>query len=72
MRTIGVIHDAPADFADLLAGRFPDVEFRYAATPDEVAPMLRDAQPEAVLSIKHSGFPGPAHRPCADRVRPGR
>ncbi len=66
MRTIGVIHDRPADFDDLLAARFAGLAFRFATTPAEVVPMLRSADPEAVLSIKHSGFPGPAHRPCVE------
>ncbi|MSP83294.1 MAG: D-2-hydroxyacid dehydrogenase [Alphaproteobacteria bacterium] len=61
-----VVHDRPDDVRDLLAGRFPDLPIAYAATPAEVGPALDAHRPEAVFSIKHSGFPGDAHRPVID------
>ncbi len=68
MRTpsVLVVHDRPGDFRDLLAARFPDLAIAYATAPAEVAPALRSARPDVVFSIKHSGFPGEAHRPLID------
>jgi phosphoglycerate dehydrogenase-like enzyme len=61
-----VLHDRPDELRARLAERLPDLEITYAASPSEVMPALERARPEAVLSIKHSGFPGAAHRPVID------
>ncbi|MGH7069758.1 MAG: D-2-hydroxyacid dehydrogenase [Acetobacteraceae bacterium] len=66
LRSVLVIHDTPSDVQSMLAARFPDLEIFYAAAPQEVIPALESVHPQAVLSIKHSGFPGPAHRPAID------
>lgn len=58
-----IVHDRPEDFRDLLQTRFPEVEFEFATSPDEVVPRLEATNPEIVFSIKHTGFPGPTHRP---------
>ena len=63
MRPVLIAHNAPDDFRDLLAARFPGVRFVYAATAPEVVGGLREHDPEVVFSIKHPGFPGPAHAP---------
>lgn len=63
MPPVLVAHDTPADFRDLLAARFPDLEFVYATTPQGVVDSLARHDPEVVFSIKHPGFPGAAHAP---------
>ncbi len=59
-----VLHDTPSDLADLFAERCADADVRFATRPSEVRPALDEHAPHAVLSIKHSGFPGGAHRPA--------
>ena len=63
MRPVLIAHNEPDDFRDLLAARFPGVEFAYAATAEAVAAGLARHDPEVVFSVKHPGFPGPAHAP---------
>ena len=63
MRSIAILHDCPEDCRDLLEERFPELEFHYATRSEEIVPLLEAHHPEAVLSIKHPGFPGPTHRP---------
>ncbi len=63
MRPVLIAHNEPDDFRDLLAARFPDVRFVYAATAPEVVRGLQEHDPEVVFSVKHPGFPGPAHAP---------
>ena len=63
MRMVLIAHDEPDHFRDLLAARFPDVEFVYATTPQGVMEALARHDPEVAFSIKHPGFPGPAHVP---------
>ena len=64
MGPIAVLHDTPEDCRDLLEDRFPDLRFHYATSSEEIGPVLEASDPVAVLSIKHPGFPGPAHRPA--------
>ena len=63
MRPVLVAHNEPDDFRDLLAARFPGVEFVYATTAQGVVEALARHDPEVVFSLKHPGFPGPAHAP---------
>ena len=63
MRPVLIAHDEPGDFRDLLAARFPDVEFVYATTARDILEALARHDPEVVFSIKHPGLPGPAHAP---------
>ena len=63
MGPIAILHDTPQDCRDLLEDRFPALVFRYATSSAEILPVLEAHDPEAVLSIKHPGFPGPTHRP---------
>ncbi len=63
MRPVLIAHNEPDDFRDLLAARFPDVRFDYAATAEGVVESLEAHDPEVVFSVKHPGFPGPAHAP---------
>jgi phosphoglycerate dehydrogenase-like enzyme len=58
-----VVYDRPEEFRDILEARFPDIVFSYATSPGDVEGALAAADPEVVFSIKHPGFPGPAHRP---------
>jgi len=59
-----VLHDTPSDFAGLLAARCAGAVVEYATSPEQVLPQLAAVQPTAVLSIKHSQFPGEAHLPA--------
>ena len=63
MRPVLIAHSDPDDFRDRLAARFPDVEFAYAATANEVLDSLAHHDPEVAFSIKHPGFPSVAHAP---------
>ena len=63
MRPVLIAHNDPDDVRDVLAARFPGVEFVYAHTAEGVADGLARHDPEVVFSIKHPGFPGPAHAP---------
>lgn len=58
-----VVYDRPEEFKDVLESRFPDIAFGYATSPGSVEDALAVANPEIVFSIKHPGFPGPAHTP---------
>ncbi|MFI4986678.1 MAG: D-2-hydroxyacid dehydrogenase [Alphaproteobacteria bacterium] len=59
-----VIYDAPQAVGALLESSFPDTAFAYATNPAAVEPALSTGNPQAVLSLKHAGFPGEAHRPA--------
>ena len=61
MQPVLIAYDEPGDFRDLLAARFPDVEFVYATTAQNILEALARHDPEVVFSIKHPGLPGPAH-----------
>ena len=63
MRTVLIAHNEPDDVRDLLAARFPGVGFAYAPTAEAVVEGLSRHDPEVVFSVKHPGFPGPAHAP---------
>ena len=63
MRPVLIAHHEPDDFRDLLADRFPRVEFVYASSAEGVAEGLEQHGPEVVFSVKHPGFPGPVHAP---------
>ena len=63
MRPVLIAHNEPDDFRDLLAARYSDVRFVYAATAADVVEGLAAHDPEVVFSVKHPGFPGPAHAP---------
>ena len=63
MPPVLIAHDQPADFQDLLSRRFPDEEFVYVTTAHGIVDALGRHDPEVVFSIKHPGFPGPAHTP---------
>ena len=63
MRPVLVAHSDPDDFRDLLAERFPDVEFVYATTARGIVGALARHDPEVVFSIKHPGFPAAGHAP---------
>ena len=63
MRPVLIAHSDPDDFRELLATRFPDTEFVYATTAQEVLEALTRYDPEVAFSIKHPGFPDAAHTP---------
>ena len=63
MPPVLIAHSDPDDLRDLLAERFPDVEFVYATTPRGIMDALARHDPEVAFSIKHPGFPSPAHVP---------
>jgi len=60
-----IVWDRPADFQDLLARRFPDLRFEFAASPAAVDAALQRLDPEIVFSIKHERFPVETHRMAA-------
>lgn len=59
-----VLHDRPQEVVEVVAARFPGLPMAIATRPEEVEPALAAHQPTMVFSIKHGGFPGPAHRPA--------
>ena len=59
-----VLHDTPADFSHWLERECSEHQFCWAQRPDKVQSALEDFRPEVVFSIKHSEFPGAAHRPA--------
>ncbi|MFO0650993.1 MAG: D-2-hydroxyacid dehydrogenase [Polyangiales bacterium] len=61
-----VLHDRPDELRPLLSARLSDLDLTFASAPDAVLPALERARPGVVFSIKHSGFPGAAHRPAID------
>jgi phosphoglycerate dehydrogenase-like enzyme len=59
-----VLHDRPQEVVEVVARQFPALSMAIATRPEEVVPALAAHQPTIVLSIKHAGFPGAAHRPA--------
>ncbi len=57
-----VLHSAPEEVLPVLAAGCPGARLHAADRPAAVAPALERVRPAVVFSIKHSGFPGPAHR----------
>lgn len=55
--------DRPGEVAPVLEA-LEGWRWSYAAAPDEVRPALDARRPSVVFSIKHAGFPGPAHLPA--------
>lgn len=60
-----IVWDRPEDFRDLLTRRFPDVNFEFAASVEDVTAALERSGPEVVLSIKHERFPVATHQLAA-------
>ena len=58
MRPVLVAHSDPDDFRDLLADRFPDVEFAYATTAQGIADALARHDPEVALLHQAPRVPG--------------
>lgn len=59
-----VLHNEPSDFQEWLNQECSEHQIRWAVEGAQVDSALREFQPEAVLSIKHSDFPGEQHRPA--------
>lgn len=59
-----LLHSDPDELLPLLEERCSGADWRVAAAPEEVEPALAAHRPEVVFSIKHNGFPWPAHRPA--------
>ena len=55
-----LLHTAPGEVMDVLRA-CPGLEWAAATSAGEVQARLVDHDPEVVLSIKTSEFPGPAH-----------
>ena len=66
MPPVLVIHDRPEQLEGLLESRFPEQRFVYATSPAAIGPALAEHDPEAVLSIGWSGFPGRTHRAAVE------
>lgn len=64
-RQVLIVWDRPDDFHDLLTQRFPDVNFEFAASVEDVNAVLERAEPEIVFSIKHERFEVDTHRLAA-------
>jgi len=60
-----VVWDRPGDFRELLAQRFPGVDFEYASSIESVEDVLERLNPEVVFSIKDERFPTETHRLAA-------
>lgn len=58
-----LLHTNPDEVSGVLDSA-ENIDWEIAASPGEVGPALVCHDPEIVLSIKHSGFPGPAHVPA--------
>lgn len=65
IRKVLVLFDEPEPFQARLTGRFPDVAFTWVTRLEDVDPALEAARPDAVFTMKHSGFLSPAHRSAA-------
>jgi phosphoglycerate dehydrogenase-like enzyme len=65
-RRLLVLHSDPAEVRPVLEAGCPGVELAVAAQEEDVPVALARFRPDAVFSIKHSGFPGAAHRPALD------
>lgn len=65
-RPVLIVSDAAERVKPGLEQRFPDLEFACAGSPPEVVPALESYRPEVVFTMKHSGFPGLAHRPVVE------
>ncbi len=61
--TVLVVYDRPEEIRDLLEPRFPELRIGFATSAAEIIERLAELQPAVVFSMKHSGFPGPLHRP---------
>lgn len=55
-----LLHSGPEDLLPALAA-CDALDWRVASTGDEVEAAVAGHRPEVMLSIKHSGFPGPIH-----------
>lgn len=55
-----LLHSGPEDLVPALAA-CEALDWRVAATEDEVRARIADHRPRVMLSIKHSEFPGPIH-----------
>ncbi len=66
MPAVLVIHDHPEDVDEFLRERFPGQRFEYATNAEAVRPALAAHDPEVVLSLGYSGFPGRSHRPAVE------
>lgn len=64
-KNVLIVWDRPGDFQDLLARRFPSVNFEYAASVGAVQGVLERTKPEIVFSMKHARFPIECHRMAA-------
>lgn len=70
-RRLLVLHSTPDEVLPTLLAGCPELSVAVARAPAEVVPALAAHRPGVVFSIKHGGFPGPAHRPAvhAESVR---
>lgn len=66
MTKVLVIFTEPEQVSITVVERFPNVEFIYASTGEEVLARLADQNPEIVFSMKDLDFPGHLHRPVVD------
>lgn len=60
------MHSEPGEIRDYLTAELAAHQLYWASAPGEVEPVLEEAQPEVVFSIKHSQFPGPFHAQAFD------
>ncbi len=59
-----ILHDRPREVIDVISQRLPGLQMLAATAPEAVPSALASHHPTIVFSIKHGGFPGPAHRPA--------
>ena len=56
-----ILHSEPEEISSYLEGQLQGHELFWASEPEQVIPLLMEAEPEVVFSIKHSGFNGSFH-----------
>ncbi|MEM7538593.1 MAG: D-2-hydroxyacid dehydrogenase [Chloroflexota bacterium] len=58
-----IAHNEPTNFQSMLETRFPQQQFVYATTAEEIVEQLQTHNPEVAFSIAHSGFLKQHHSP---------
>ena len=63
-RRLLVLHDRPAEVLPVFERELSGCQVAVATGPEQVGPAIQQHHPDAIFSIKHSGFPGEHHRPA--------
>lgn len=63
--SVVVLHATPDDFREGLERSHPKVEFHWIADLEQVHAVMSSVRPDAVFTIRKTGFGGPQHRRAA-------